>query len=143
MQRNSDKILSMSVTGKIAGTSPKIHRASCERQLRPRHRRDSQVNERLMKARAVGHFSSGAWAAFVRRELRIPEGAANVTRDARCYLRDSQVARTRALCVPRCLKSFPISVVHTIAPEHCVAPLPGIRRAIAREHVYQTSSRVV
>jgi len=34
--------------------------------------------------------------------------------------RIAQVARTRALCVPRCLKSFPISVVHTIAVEHCV-----------------------
>jgi len=35
--------------------------------------------------------------------------------------RIAQVARTRALCVPRCLKSFPISVAHTIAVEHCVA----------------------
>lgn len=50
-------------------------------------------------------------------------------------VRFPQVALTRALCVPRCLKSFPISVLHTITPLHrCRYAMPllantSIRRA--------------
>lgn len=139
-----DKILSISITHRsLVGFSRFI--ALPVRDAPSRH--DSRVNERLMKPRAIFHQGF---------EVRAP-GITYPRRWRECYVtrryytakrvmlpaRFTQVARTRALCVPRCLKSFPISAVHTIALEHYIAPLAGIHRAIADEYVYQTSLRVV
>lgn len=77
---------------------------------------DSQVNERSWWGRGPFFIrvSGGVRALGITYPRRCRECYA---RRATLPARFPQVARARALCVPRCLKSFPIShLLHTITP---------------------------
>lgn len=76
---------------------------------------DSQVNERLMRPRAIFHQGLGRRSCagnYVSSE--VPR-MLRETRDVTCAI-PAGSAHKSTLCVPRCLKSFPISVLHTITP---------------------------
>lgn len=105
-----DKILSRVVHVRPLADLPRFIALAARAAPTPTHDAIRKRTNGLMKARGRGPFFIGGLGGVRAPGITYPWRCREcVTRDARCYLRDSQVARTRALCVPRCLKSFPIS----------------------------------